>query len=148
MTQGEEKRDEHALGQALELFAGVAVESMLLAAHQGVCLDVHPSNFASSGQDFWYLDDDVGTGNRIPTIGYALLRRVEEYAHRPLAVERYVTALETQISSRISKEEAAQLDLEETLERSLVRSDEAKAARSRLSAAASRCLSNYVGPVR
>jgi hypothetical protein len=139
MAGAEANRDEDALGRALEAFARAAVESMVLAVDRSASLDVHPSNFAGSGENLWYLDDDVGCGNRIPGIGYAVLHRVEEYSHRPRAVERYLTALEERIAGRITREQAGRLELENAFEQTLVRSRAGRAARSRLCAALSRC---------
>ena len=148
MTTAEEKGDDNALVEALGVFARTAVDAMLLAARQGVCLDVHPSNFAGAGEHLWYLDDDITAAHRVPAIGYALLHRVEEYSHRPEIVDRYLSLLEEEISARVSKDDADRLQLEDAVEQVIVRSTGVKTARARLKTAIAKCPRNQMSPVR
>jgi signal recognition particle receptor subunit beta len=148
MKAAEAAGDDGALVEALRAFGRAAVDAMLLAVRQGVCLDVHPSNFSSAGGHLRYLDDDITSAHRVPAIGYALLHRVEEYAHRPEIVEQYLKSLEEEIPARVSKEESDRLELEADVAQVIIRSDGVKASRDRLKRAISRCPRTQMSPVR
>lgn len=132
MTRAAEARDEEALASALSSFAKAAVDALLLAARTGIVLDVHPSNYGERDGRTFYLDDDTATGSSFPQLGYALLKRVEEYGAFPNATEAYVTALERQISQRVGPAEADKVGLAGVFEQVLVHSPTGLAARERL----------------
>jgi hypothetical protein len=138
MAHADAASDERALGRALGEFAKTAVASLALAVRSGVAMDVHPSNFARDGGRTVYLDDDIRKGNALPAIGYNLLQRVEEYEHRPLAIEIYLGAIEEAIPAGLSRDEAERLGLEAAIEQAVVRSEVARRAQSRLRGVVSR----------
>src|SRR5690606_36662016 len=78
MSHAVHRRDGAELERSLVLFGQLAVRALILAAKSEVLLDVHPSNFASLRDRCYYLDDDIARGARLPAVGFALLRRVEE----------------------------------------------------------------------
>ncbi|MEW6128327.1 MAG: GTPase domain-containing protein [Acidobacteriota bacterium] len=132
MNEACEENDEDALAAALVKYADAIVDSLLLAARRNIALDVHPSNFAIIDGQVVYLDDDIVEGNYLPSIGYAMLHRVEEYAQYDRAIYAYVEALGGLLQSRISGQDVEALDLERAIEQVLVRTDTAKLARRRL----------------
>jgi signal recognition particle receptor subunit beta len=139
MTRATEEEDVSSLAGALWTYAIAAVNSLLLAARSGVVLDVHPSNFTVVEGLVYYLDDDIHSGERIPSIGYSLLHRVEEYSKWPGALDAYLTALEENIVTRVTRVDAARLDLEKAFAETIGRSDAVEAARERLLASVARC---------
>ena len=139
MAEADAAGDEESLGLALERFAIVAVQAMLLAASSGVALDINPSNFGIHQDRTLYLDDDISSGSSIPAIGYALIQRVDEYAHHEAAINRYMETLQREISRRINGDKAKSLDLERAIEQTAARSAEAQDARKRLSSLVARC---------
>ena len=86
---------------ALSYFARAAVQSLLLAARAGVVLDVHPSNFAVVEGAIFYIDDDIALGEDIPSIGHAILQRVEEYEGASEALDAYLDVVEDQIRAQL-----------------------------------------------
>lgn len=139
MTDSGNSGDEDRLASALMKFATVAVEAMLLAARRNIILDVHPSNFADLDGRFVYIDDDIGTGSEILTIGYALLHRVEENARWVKAVALYLMALEDLMMSRLTASDIARLNLIQTIEHTFPRSSAALEARNTLLLILARC---------
>lgn len=139
MEQAKERGDEMALATALTRFADAAVRSLQLAVRSGLALDVHPSNFGAGPEGVCYLDDDIGEASRIPAIGYALLRRVEEYQEMSRAREAYLAALEEALPQNLSAAEARALDLGPAIEHAQVKSAAAAAAQQRLGRAVWRC---------
>jgi hypothetical protein len=133
------RSDEATLAGALAAYAEAVVESLALAAREGLQLDVHPSNFAISCDGLCYIDDDVGTGGTLPAIGHAILQRVEEYAGFAAALEIYLSALEEMLPARLSTAQARALELTGALEQAAVRSPATGAARQRLVSAVWRC---------
>lgn len=130
--------DASALGGALQRFAGAAVHAMVMAARNGVVLDVHPGNFASADQRIAYIDDDIESGSALPLIGALLLQRVQEYEHHPKAIERYLAALEQHIAVQLSAQDVETLDLVGELRDAPARSAAVRAARDRLEQTADR----------
>lgn len=126
------RRDAATLGEALSAFAHAAVESMLQASRRGLVLDVHPSNFATVAGQAVYLDDDIGDGEQIPTIGHALLQRVLEYGHLPEAVDAYLATLKGEVEQRLSPGDVERLDLRHIVELVPPRSRGQDAAQRRL----------------
>lgn len=139
MTYATERKNETFLGAELASFAEICVESMLLACRQRLALDVHPSNFARLGPRTYYLDDDIVVDSRVPAIGYALLRRVDEYADYPGALETYIRTLERLLPERLARQDAEALGLVQCLEDTMVRSSLASDAKARLLRAAQAC---------
>lgn len=137
MRDADEAADEAALTTALVAFAEAALASLALALRQGLALDVHPSNFGSLNERTCYLDDDIAKGDRLPALGHALLRRVEEYAHRPAAVESYLATLERRLAAALTPAQAATLNLDDSLHLVAARSDLGREARDRLARAVS-----------
>jgi hypothetical protein len=130
--------DEPTVTRALGMFAEAIGASARLARHRRLFLDVHPSNFVwGDGGPISYIDDDISEGRPITSLGYALLRRVEEYAAWPAAIGAYVSCLEGAILG-LDREELRTTDLVDGIEEVPVRSVEAHAARERLAAAARR----------
>lgn len=139
MSETDSEDTQSALGAALTEFARAAVSAMRLAARGGLALDVHPSNFGATDGEVIYLDDDIGQGCRIPSIGHALLQRCDEYAHRRQALSAYLDALESEITSRLSRDDVVSLDLARIIDETPARSEEALSARRRLARAVARC---------
>ncbi|MBX7221477.1 MAG: hypothetical protein K1Y36_16120 [Blastocatellia bacterium] len=137
------------LAEALEIFARAVVRSLLLTARQEVVLDVHPSNFALGWDQvtYWYLDDDIGSGSKIPTIGYAILKRVEEYQRFPAAVETYVDALEQSLLLRLTQEDIEKLDFRASLEQVILRKPEVHQVQQRLLRILRKCRPRMEAPV-
>lgn len=132
MVEASQCGDEPLLASVLSTFAKAAVDAMILAARQGIVLDVHPSNYAEREGRVFYLDDDITAGTSCPTIGYSLLHRVDEYGRWKDATEAYLAALEEQISQRITLADLATLDLAAMVAQAIVRSDKGLDARTRL----------------
>lgn len=132
MTSAAVQGADQWLGEILTIYARCAVDALVMASRRRIVLDVHPSNFALGRDGCVYLDDDVATGDRIPSIGHALLRRVHEYAGHGAAVEAYVQALERSLVDRITAEEAAGLDLSGAFAGLAVRAPRVQQARDRL----------------
>jgi hypothetical protein len=132
MTQADAACDEVGLGVALAAFADASIESVALAAQAGIVLDIHPSNFGVVEGRVVYLDDDIVSGVRIPAIGHALLRRLDEYARWPQAIEGYVRTLEASLTQRFDTGTALRMSVREAIAGAIVLSDAARAARDRL----------------
>lgn len=132
MRTAEEASDEDGLAVALETYARACLQSLRLAAEDGVVLDVHPSNFSAVDGVVYYIDDDIGEGRRIASSGFALLRRVEEYTAVPAAVERYAEALESGIREELDGAAVRTLDLEALLLDVPLADDRAESVRRRL----------------
>lgn len=125
-----------SLQESLVLFADAALESLRLALEREIQLDVHPSNFARLGSHVYYVDDDIGSGASVPSIGHALLRRVEEYAKHPEVVEAYVSHVARALRRDFSRKDVVSLGLEEALAKAIVSTSIGQTARSRLLEAA------------
>jgi signal recognition particle receptor subunit beta len=121
------------LAKALEVFADVVMASVKLAAQAGTVLDVHPANFAVAGDRIVYLDDDIVAGSSLPTVGHAIVRRIDEYAEHPAAVERYVSRLAAGLSE-LSPEIGRRLDLRNRIEAAQAQTELARRAQGRLAA--------------
>lgn len=132
MVEASQRGDEPLLASALSTFAKAAVDAMILAARQGIVLDVHPSNYAEREGRVFYLDDDIAAGTSCPTLAYSLLHRVDEYGGWSGATEAYLAALEQQIAQRITLADLTRLDLPATVAQAIVRSDKGLDARTRL----------------
>ena len=89
-----------SLAEALLEYAGAVLASIDMAARRGIVLDVHPSNFASSGSGLAYLDDDIAMGSRLPAIGHSIIQRVSEFADRRDAVDVYIDRLAAALAER------------------------------------------------
>ena len=132
MTEAEAIHSHASLSMSLCYYAQASVAALNVLRERHVVMDVHPSNFARVGQQLVYLDDDIMIADRIPTIGHAWLRRVDEYRSALDAVERYIAELEGQIQSRLTHEDVLALDLEAAVAETLVQSELAQEARERL----------------
>jgi signal recognition particle receptor subunit beta len=132
MEHAAEHHDESRLGDALTMFAEVAVTSAGLAARHGILLDIHPSNFASFSDKIYYLDDDIGVGSQVPAFGHAVLRRADEYAEHPPALSTYVDALSSFLIQRITREEGDALELESAVRDALVHTDAGRSAKNEI----------------
>lgn len=139
MSEAREASDDERLGAALADYGQAVVESMIFASRRGVVLDVHPSNFARVGDRVCYLDDDFHRGTSIPTIGYSLLRRFDEFAPFEKAIDLYLVGLERRMFDRLSRADVDQLDLENSLKQTAVRTSTAEAARIYLMEVIRRC---------
>ncbi len=135
MGQAAAGGDETALELALTAYVDAAMEALAAAARAHIVIDVHPSNFALAEGRIVYLDDDFGTGDSVPAIGHALLRRVDEYARWPMAVEAYLQALIASIENRLQPEEIQRLGLETAVGEALVTSEAAQSGREWLKGA-------------
>jgi signal recognition particle receptor subunit beta len=138
MTGAEAESDEFSLGVALDAFADAAVDALALALRSGLVLDVHPSNFALVDGRVTYVDDDITTAERVPAIGHALLRRIDEYAHRPEAVATYLQAVSDALPARFGASDAARLGLRQALADTLVLTEAGRQARELLLAVVER----------
>jgi hypothetical protein len=103
---------------------------MVLAATQGIALDVHPSNFATIEGTDVYLDDDIGTAGQLPLVGWAILARIDEYVAFADAAGQYVEELRRGLTARLSREQAASIGLAASLEGVMARSEQARTARA------------------
>lgn len=139
MTHAVHRRDSAELQRCLVIFGELAVRSLLLAARSEVLLDVHPSNFASLRDRCYYLDDDVARGSRLPAVGFALLRRVEEYADWPAATEAFINVVAAGMAEHLKQSDIERLDLRRALQDAIVRSPGALAAKERFLAALASC---------
>lgn len=139
MTEAEAIHSHAALSASLCSYAQASVAALTALRERQVAMDVHPSNFARVGQQLVYLDDDIGLAVSIPTIGHAWLKRVEEYRSALDAVERYVSELEEQIQTRLSRRDVVALDLEASVAETSVYSELALEARTRLLSALATC---------
>jgi hypothetical protein len=142
MTHAADHRDESRLGDALTVFAEMAVQCATYAARQGIVLDVHPSNFASLADRVYYLDDDITVGSRLPAFGHAVLRRVDEYADHPSALSSYLGALSAFVISRLTREDVLELELVPTVSDTLVHSSAAQEAKGTVLRALERVLAS------
>ena len=104
-------QDEDALTLALAKYASAVVRALRLAVQMGFVLDVHPSNFANQSNRIVYIDDEVSPGTSIPTAGYALLLRVQEYAQWPRAISGYLEAFGEALQTKLRPEELERVDL-------------------------------------
>ena len=84
----------------------------------------------------YYVDDDITSGARLPSIGQSLLRRVEEYAGYPRIVETYVNHIVDGLKREFSRKDVEILGLEEALTQAIVSTSIGQTARSRLLEAA------------
>ena len=134
MSRAVEEGNEGQLTAALEIYAWAAIRSLLGASRQGIMLDVHPSNFvlAEDQTSYFYIDDDIGSGNAIPAIGFALLRRVEEYSEWPVAIATYVEVLEQALSIWLKPRDVQVLDLTGAIQQTFIRSEKARLVREQL----------------
>lgn len=139
MARAAATADQAALGAALACYARAAVRSLTVTLRHGVVLDIHPSNFALGAQGPVYIDDDIVTGSRSPSIGYALLRRAEEYAPFPEALDTYLFAFGEVVRENLSTRDVERLDLVPALEQSVVRSQAARDARESILTALGAC---------
>lgn len=139
MTEAEAIHSHAALSTSLCSYAQASVAALTALRDRQVVMDVHPSNFARVGQQLVYLDDDIGIAVAIPTIGHSWLKRVEEYRNALDAVERYVSELEEQIQTRLSRHDVVALDLEASVAETSVHSELALEARTRLLSALATC---------
>lgn len=123
MNRASAARNELVLASALKAFASAAVRAILLASRQNIILDIHPSNFAYSVSEaelvqkqgkveVFYIDDDITSGNSLPTAGYALLRRIDEYEQFADAIDVYILSLEEAIFNTLDKNDVNILGLQ------------------------------------
>jgi hypothetical protein len=132
MQRAESAGDAGDLGAALEAYAEAVVSSVLLTLKEELVLDIHPSNFSVIDGHMRYIDDDIVTGRQMPLLGYSVLQRVEEYGDQADAITRYLDRLEADLEQRVKAKGARDLDLEELLAGTLVRTARAAEAKERL----------------
>lgn len=132
MRDAEAAESPTELEEAMGHYARAVVESMRLAAEEGLVLDVHPTNFALVEDRIRYIDDDIGIGDQLPTLAYAILQRVEEYEDQPRALEGFLGQFEQLLKEEPVKSMARDLRLDEALASAVVRTDGASKARTRL----------------
>lgn len=145
MVKAAEGTDELVLGASLAAFARVAVRAIALAADQRLVLDIHPSNFAIETDHCVYIDDDLTMGDQIPSIGYNLLQRVDEYARFETAIDMYLLALEDALINSLTSSEVAKLGLLEAIDQTVVRTTMGRAARSTLQGILAQCPATLIG---
>ena len=128
MVEAVENNNEPVLAVALQAFARVAIEALILTSQQNLSLDIHPSNFALPNylpgikinplnyEMVVYLDDDMVETPDCLTVGYALLKRIDEYEKWPKAIEIYFLTLEDAISTKISQVDIKKLHLLEAFQ--------------------------------
>lgn len=133
LKAAESARDEAALGEALSFFAKAALLSLRLAAQDGISLDLHPSNFCVVEGTLRYVDDEIEASREVLSIGYSLLRRVEEYAAFPGALEVYLRVLDQALGADLGPAESSRAALSEALGQTAVASPAGRAAREQLS---------------
>lgn len=109
------RRDQAALGASLEVFASAVTGAIALALRQGICLDLHPNNFALWDGKLRYVDDDIFPSSRLPAVGHAILRRVIEFADAPEAIERYLSRLEEEFRRSLRPDEILRSGLVEAI---------------------------------
>lgn len=90
-------KDAAGVLDALELYAALAVRAIALAWRENVVMDVHPSNFGIVDGEPCYLDDDINQGRTIPAIGWALLKRFDEYGEQAGVVDGYLAGLSSSL---------------------------------------------------
>jgi hypothetical protein len=132
LDQARRAGDESAVERGLVSFAEGAAEGLLLAARQRIVIDVHPNNFGRQGNDLFYLDDDIGQGSRIPTIGDAILRQCEIYMAFPSAVNSFIATFSTYIDRLLNPKMMEDLAISDSFKAEAQRSPAAKAAYERL----------------
>lgn len=132
MTDAAEARNVGALGRALEGYADSVVASLQLTERRGLSLDIHPSNFARSGDGIVYIDDDIDEHGRLPAIGHAVLRRIEEYRFYEPAIDRYVARLRQRFDDVFAPGSAMRELVREALAEASSHSAEAGAGRALL----------------
>jgi signal recognition particle receptor subunit beta len=93
MTEAARSRDHDSLADALRAYAEAVAAAVRLASKQGFALDVHPSNFARHAGRLAYIDDDVDKSDRLPALGHAIVRRIDEYRAFESAVDAYLAHL-------------------------------------------------------
>lgn len=138
MADAESKHANAALSDCLLRYARASFDALELL-DQGVCLDINPSNFAQEEEHVVYIDDDIESIRAMPVLGYAWLKRVDEYCQMPDSVERYIRELETGLSERIPPRLGKEIGLVSSLEDTMVSTDLGREARMRLINAARRC---------
>jgi hypothetical protein len=128
MSEATNTHNEVLLAAALQAFARVSVESLLITLQKGVSLDIHPSNFALTNylaenkihhinyEKVVYLDDDIVETTECLTVGYALLKRIDEYEKWQKALDIYFLTLEDTILSKISQQDVKKLRLLEAFQ--------------------------------
>lgn len=131
MTFAVDQKDVARLREALRGFVDAACTSLRLAVENGLVLDVQPSNFGVIGGRCYYVDDDMSQGARPLGIGHALLRRADEYAEFPEAVEDYGEYLLSALDD-FTPPETERLGLSQALAETPVQSDGARSLRERL----------------
>ncbi len=128
MKSAVEESSKNKLTSALDHYATSIVLSAKLAARDGIILDVHPSNFALEEGRLRYIDDDVTLGSQIPTLGYSLLKRVEEYGDFVEPTRSYVEQIIKSLTSELNAGERQRLDIRGLIRDTIVQGDSAKQA--------------------
>ena len=139
MATAEASRSSASLGRALVEYARASFAAMVLLKGHRLVLDINPSNFARHADGVGYTDDDICVGDHLPSLGYAWLKRIDEYASTYDAIEQYVSEIEGRILDEVSAADARALGLVEALDQTKVTSDAGREAKRRLLAASMRC---------
>lgn len=129
LVRAAEERDTGGVRDALVAYARAAVRAIVFGAHTGVELDVHPGNFARSGDKIWYIDDDFHVSQDLHAIGHAILRRFDEYASFEGAVDGYLEVLQEEFCASVPPEAIRLTKLQESIAHASVRSTTGLAAR-------------------
>lgn len=128
MVEAIENNNETILAASLQAFARVAIDAIILTSQQNISLDIHPSNFALpnyqtnskinllSYESIVYLDDDIMEVAECLTIGYALLRRIDEFEKWEKAINLYLLTMEDAISNKLSQSDIKKLRLVEAFQ--------------------------------
>lgn len=144
MLEAIENNSEVILAASLQAFARVAIDAIILSSRQNISLDIHPSNFAlpdyqlsnkinlSDYENVVYLDDDIVEMAESLTIGYALLRRIDEFEKWKKAINLYILTLEDAILSKISQADIQKLRLLEAFQDIPVRTIAAQSFATRI----------------
>lgn len=125
-------RDPVALSAALRAYADCVIASARLASTRRIALDVHPSNFARWQGRLVYIDDDVDQTDRLPALGHAIVRRIDEYHSFECAVDEYVTHLRQHLAAELAPGSPVRAAVCDSLAGAATRTPEAAAGRALL----------------
>lgn len=139
MAAAEEVTSEPELSKALDAYARASLLALHLLLRNEIVLDVNPSNFTGARGAYFYLDDDIGIGTRIPSLGHAWLQRLEEYSAFPTALEHYVATLERGLVDALRVSDVERCGLREELQQTPIKSALQQDAKERLLQALRQC---------
>ncbi|MBI4851350.1 MAG: hypothetical protein HY819_05930 [Acidobacteria bacterium] len=123
MIEAVETNNEPLLAAALQAYARVSIDSLVITSQKNLSLDIHPSNFALPDyspsnkielinyENVVYLDDDMIETTDCLIIGYALLKRIDEYEKWSKALSIYILTLEDAILTKLTQKDVRKLRL-------------------------------------